>query len=99
KAKNSPRNSSFPSPVIPAAPPLRNLANCTRVLCAASPIEIGSFPRQTPWRSSLARLSERLNSHLGGERFMLLAATHSSMPKLKTRILVVEDDATVRQTI
>jgi len=30
---------------------------------------------------------------------MLLAATHSSMPKLKTRILVVEDDATVRLTI
>ena len=30
---------------------------------------------------------------------MLLAATHSSMPKLKTRILVVEDDATVRHTI
>jgi len=30
---------------------------------------------------------------------VLLAATHSSMPKLKTRILVVEDDATVRQTI
>jgi CheY-like chemotaxis protein len=30
---------------------------------------------------------------------MLLAATHSSTPKLKTRILVVEDDATVRQTI
>ena len=30
---------------------------------------------------------------------MLLAATDSSMPKLKTRILVVEDDSTVRQTI
>jgi len=30
---------------------------------------------------------------------MRLAATHSSTPKLKTRILVVEDDATVRQTI
>jgi CheY-like chemotaxis protein len=30
---------------------------------------------------------------------MLLAAPHSIMPKSKTRILVVEDDATVRQTI
>ena len=30
---------------------------------------------------------------------MLLAAPHSMMPKAKTRILVVEDDAMVRQTI
>jgi len=30
---------------------------------------------------------------------MLLAPPHSVMPKSKTRILVVEDDATVRQTI